>query len=558
MSKLWVLTKVLLRSNLSSLKKNKNKKTKVPSYVMMILLIFIFGASFSFPIGLLFGEMYDILAALDQQGVLLTLAIGAVSAAIFIFGIFYVLAIFYFSKDVELLLPLPLKSSQILGAKFVTVLIYEYLTELIMLVPAILVYGIKSGAGVLYYLYSCIMFLLIPIIPIILASLLNMIIMRFTNVGKHKDALRILGGIVALGFGLGINVLMQGVGRKSSDPEAMMKLLYEGNNSLIAVVSRIFPTAKIASLSLVLSDSLKGIINLLLFLAINLALVSLFFILGEMLYFKGALGNAEVYSKRKRLSKEQLEKTVKQNSASKAFMLKELKILFRTPAYIMNCVISSFIWPVFFALGIFGSGSMKDPELNAMVGVFENTKALGIILAALFAVSLVFSGGNGIASTSISREGQNLYVSKYLPITFRDQIIGRIMPGIILSSISIVVTLGLVIIFYGLPLTIIVPGVVVIVLGMLMTSFIGIMLELRFPKLNWDNEQKAVKQNLNFVITMFGSWIIAGVFIFLVVYLKLSLWYTFAFITVLCGIINVVLYYATMNIGQRWFNNIEV
>ena len=556
MSKMWILTKVLLKSNLSSL--GKKKKSKLPPYLAIALLFALFAVSFSFPIGLLFGEMYEMLAGIEQQGVLLTLAVGAVSAAIFIFGIFYVLAVFYFSKDVELLLPLPLKSSQILAAKFVTVLIYEYLTEAIMLLPAIIVYGLKSGAGIVYYLYSFMVFLLVPIVPLIAASLLNMIIMRFTNIGKHKDALRIIGGMLALGFGIGINIFMQGMGRRGMSQESLMDLLAKGNNSMVSVVSTIFPTAKLASLSLVLNSTMDGFLNLLLFLVINLALVLLFFVIGEILYFKGVLGNTEVYSRRKKLSSEQLDKTVKQNSAWKAFMQKELRILFRTPAYIMNCVISSFIWPVVMGIGIFSSGSINDPELQGIIGVFKNTRALGVLLVALFALSLVFSGGNGIASTSISREGQNLYVSKYLPISFRDQIMARIMPGIILSSIAIFGTMALIYTFFGIPLIIIVPALIVIFLGMLLTSFIGILLELRFPKLIWDNEQKAVKQNMNFVITMFGSWAIAALFVTAVVLLKLNMWYTFSFVTAVCGLINMLLYYVIMNQGQRWFNNIEV
>ena len=556
MSKIWILTKVLLKSSLSSL--GKKKKTKLPPYLAMVLLFILFAVSFSLPIGLLFGEMYEMLAGIEQQGILLTLAIGAVSATIFVFGIFYVLAVFYFSKDVELLLPLPLKPSQILAAKFITVLIYEYLTEAIMLLPAIIVYGVKSNAGILYYLYSIIVFLIVPIVPLIAASLLNMLVMRFTNIGKHKDALRIVGGILALGFGIGINIFMQGIGRNGMNQESLIELLAKGNNSMISLVSTIFPTAKLASLSLVFSSATEGTINILLFLAINLALVFLFFVVGEVLYFKGVLGNSEVYSKRKKLSKEQLEKNVKQNSAWKAFMQKELRILFRTPAYIMNCVISSFIWPVVLGIGIFSSGSMNGAELKGIVEAFKDAKVLGIFLVAVFAMSIVFSGGNGIASTSISREGQNLFVSKYLPISFRDQIIARIMPGIILSSIAIFGSMGLIYIFFGIPIIVIVPSIIVILLGMLLTSFVGILLELKFPKLIWDNEQKAVKQNMNFVITMFGSWAIAALFVAAVVMLKLSLWYAFSFVTAVCGIINMLLYQLIMKQGQKWFNNIEV
>ncbi|HCW04552.1 MAG TPA: hypothetical protein DGK91_08495 [Clostridium sp.] len=556
MSKLLILTRVLLKTSLSQGEK-KRKKT-ITKWLLILLLIVGLGSSFSFPLGLLFNEMYDLLAKIDQQGVLLTLAVAGVSLAVFIFGIFYVLAVFYFAKDVELLLPLPLKPSQILGAKFITVLVYEYITELLILLPALVVFGVKSGAGILYYLYGLLLFLVIPIVPLVLASLINMIIMRFTNLGKHKDALRIIGGILALSIGLGFSMISQKMGQNSGDTDAMVKLLIEGDNSLVSLVSKIFPTAKLASLSLIYSSALKGIINLLLFVGISVAAVILFMIVGELLYFKGVLGNSEVYSRRKNLSSEQLDKSLRRNSAMKAFMLKEIRILFRTPSYLLNCVIGSFIWPVFIIIGMFGSGSVNSDQGTAVLEVINYQRVLAIVLAVIFAISVVFSGGNGIASTSISRDGQNLYISKYIPLSFKDQIIARIMPGFILSSISVLLTLGVAFFSIELVPELIITGLIVSVLGILLTSFVGILLELKFPKLNWDNEEKAVKQNLNYMVVMFGSIILAGAVVVLIVLLTLSFWYAFAAIVLIFGGIDLGLYYLILNKGKKWFDSIEV
>ncbi|MCH5138958.1 transporter, partial [Clostridiaceae bacterium UIB06] len=48
-------------------------------------------------------------------------------------------------------------------------------------------------------------------------------------------------------------------------------------------------------------------------------------------------------------------------------------------------------------------------------------------------------------------------------------------------------------------------------------SIIGIIIDLNFPKLNWDNEVKAVKQNFNLVITLFIGMISAVLIGFLVI-----------------------------------------
>lgn len=558
MNKLWILTKILIKNNISSA--GKKKSAKVPPFVLILLLLGIFGFSFSVPLGVLFSELYDTLAVINQQGVLLTLVFTGIGLTVFIFGIFYVLTIFYFAKDVEILLPLPLKPSEILGAKFFSVLIYEYLTELIILIPALVIFAIKGSTGLLFYVYSTLVFLILPVIPLVLASLINMIIMRFTNIGKHKDALRIIGGMLAIGFGIGINLIMQNMEKVDQNKQALIDLMVSGENSLVGIASRFFPPAKYASLSIIQSSSTKGLINLILFIVISAAFVMIFFIVAEALYFKGVLGNAEVYSKRKKLSREQFEKNVKQNSALMAFTVKELRILFRTPAYVMNCVISSFIWPIFLGIGILTSGSAKEMQSIRLVGIGSTSdpKLLGIMLAVIFAVSIMLSGSSGIPSTSISREGQNLYISKYLPLKFRDQIIARILPGMILSSISTVITLALAYALFGIPAVIIIPGIIVIILGMLLTSFMGILLELKFPKLIWDNEQKAVKQNINFMITMFGSWGIAALSIFLIVKFNLGIWYAFSALVGVSGIIDIALYYIIMNAGQRWFDRIEV
>lgn len=559
MSKLWILTKVLLKTSLSQGdKKGKGRKKGLPRIALILLLIGIFAFSFSMPIGLLFNELYDPLAQIGQQGVMLTLAIAGVSLAVFIFGIFYVLGVFYFGKDVELLLPLPLKPSQILGAKFITVLIYEYATELIILLPAVGVYGVKSGAGPLFYLYALLLFIFIPIVPLVLASLINMIIMRFTNLGKHKDALKILSGIIGLAVGLGISMVSKNMEQPSDDPQALLKLLVEGDNSLVSLAAKIFPTAKLASMSLIHSSALQGIINLLLFIAISVAAVLIFMIVGELLYFKGALGNSEVYSKRKALSKEQMDKSLRKNSAMKAFALKEFRILFRTPSYLLNCVLSGLIWPVFVVIGMLGSGALNSEEGKAILKAINDHKVLGIALGVIFAVSVLFSGSGGVASTSISRDGQSLFVSKYIPLSFKDQIMARIIPGIVLSSISVLITLGVAFFYIGLIPELIVTGLIVSVLGILLTSFVGILLELKFPKLNWDNEEKAVKQNMNFMAVMFGSMILSVGAVILIISLGLSLWYAFAAIVLIFGGIDIGLYYVIMGKGKKWFDAVEM
>lgn len=556
MNKLLCITRVMLKGSLSSVKNNK-RKVKIPPVVGMLIIMILFITSFSIPIGAFTSFLYDGLVASNQQGVILTIAMAAVSVTIFIFGIIYVLTIFYFSKDVEFFLPLPLKPFHILGGKFITALIYEYLTEAILLLPVVIIYGIKSEASILYYLYGFIIFALLPIIPLVLASIINIIIMRFTNIGKHKDALRILGGMLAIGVGMSINLYTQRI-NSTAGSQADIAQMLAGENSLVNIVSKVFPSVKPASLALIYNNQSYGIINLLLFIVLTAILLILFFVLGEKMYFKGVLGVSEVYSKRKKLSGEALEKGTKQNSQILSYAFKELRILFRTPSYIINCVITNFMWPFIFIIVMLNSNSSSASNLQIVKAIMENKSVLGIIIGCMFAAGLIIGGGNGIAATSISREGQTIFVNKYIPMSYENQIIAKLVSAMVLNFAAILLILAICSFILKPTVIIILLSLILSLLAALIISIIGILLDLKFPKLHWDNEQKAVKQNFNFVITTLLSFALAAISVISVIIFKLSLWATFLFMASISSIVIFLLYYTISTKGIEWFSKIDV
>lgn len=141
------------------------------------------------------GNIYDAYVQIGQKSYFLQTGIFLSQALVLVLGIIYVMSKYYFSNDLELLVPLPIKASQILGSKFVILMISEYITTLPIILPFIFIYGIKGGEGLGYWLYSLILVLTIPIIPLILSSILVMIFMKYTNIKGKKDLLRIIGAL---------------------------------------------------------------------------------------------------------------------------------------------------------------------------------------------------------------------------------------------------------------------------------------------------------------------------------------------------------------------------
>ncbi|MFD3158495.1 hypothetical protein ACFIJ5_16840 [Haloimpatiens sp. FM7330] len=554
MNKWWILTKIFLKSGDETRSQNKSKifSKKIVLYAILAIALL--------PLIMMIGKgasaLYDILSKFNQEGIILGIGFALNCLIIFVFGIFYAMNTLYFSMDIENILPLPFKSWHIISAKLTTVLIYEYLTEAVFFVPLVISYGLKSGGGLLYYLYSIIVFVTIPIIPLVLSSLIVMLIMGFTGFARNKDRFRKISGLVGLALALGFNFYIQKLSSSSITPEQVNSMINIGNNSFISIVTTIFPTAKLAALGVVNNSSALGITNILMFLGITFAVLGLFLIISEKLYFKGVLGVSETSSKRKKLSSEELEKTSIKQSVLISYTKKELRLLFRTPTYFYNCVIMNFLWPVFFIIPMMAN-SNRGLTLSKISSFLNNTSYQGIVIAASFAFMLFVGGANAIAATSISREGKDIFICKFLPISYRTQIMAKVLSSIVMGIMSEIIMLIVAIIVLKMP---VVTSIIIAILGVLAITFIsmiGVFVDLNHPKLKWENEQKAVKQNINPFFQMIISWVSIAGLIAGVLYFDLGLIKTIAFILLVFGGITIILYKIIAIKGEKIFSSIE-
>jgi ABC-2 type transport system permease protein len=527
MRKVFILAKTLLKSGggIASARK-KGRQWWVP-----LLLGFAF-LSFGFSVGMMALGLYDTLAPVGAQGVILPLAMGATSVVIFIFGIFYTVSVMYHADDVSLLLALPLKPWQILGAKFLNLVVYEYIFEAFIMLPILVVYGIKSASGAPYIIYSIILFAILPAIALSMASVLVMIVMRFTSFGKNKQAFKFVGGIIALVLALGFNVGLQSAANQFS-PEQLAALA-NGSSSLVTVVERIFPGVPFASRALIGSGALSGLWNLLLFLLCSAAAVGVFLALGQWLYFKGLAGVTEAGGKRRLLTAEELGKGTAGTSATRSYVGKELKMLTRSPIAFLNCVVMNFIWPVLVLVMIMSRGESLS-MLSASIGGFNASGILAIVVG----IGVFLSSANAITSTAISREGKQLYFMKYIPMPIKKQLMAKVYTGMLLSAFGIVL-LAVLAVIVGVDLLTALLALVLSLLAMSSGALVGLLIDAARPKLDWINEQQAIKQNLNVMLHMLVGLLMAAAVIVPVLILNMTLAAAAAYIAVLLGLLTLL------------------
>lgn len=488
MRKMLLLVKIFLKSGGGAFS-GKSKRAK---WLIPLVLLFAFG-SFAFSMVFFAIAIYEGLAPANMQGIIMPLIFGATSVVIFLFGIFYVISIMYHADDVEQMKYMPLKVHEILGAKFITLVIYEYIFEAFIMLPVLVAYGVMSGAGVAYIIYSVILFLITPVIALSMAAILVMIVMRFTSFGKNKQAFKFVGGILALVLAIGFNLFMQSSVSKISDLQLMEAFK---NSTLPDLFSNIFPGIGFASKALLNSAALDGLLNLGLFVLCTAAAAAVFMIAGQLLYLKGVTGITETSAKRKAIK--DLGRETESTSAVRAYFKKEIRLLMRSPIAFMNCVLMTFIWPILIVIMVFSAGSGN--KLAALTSVISQMND-GLLLAILVGASAFVASSIPITSTAISREGKSLYFAKYIPMSMHKQLQAKAFTGMLFSGLSVLL-LMCVALYMGASVTVFIAALIISFIVTAATSYAGLLIDVANPKLEWINEQQAIKQNMNSLLNM--------------------------------------------------------
>jgi len=186
--------------------------------------------------------------------------------------------------------------------------------------------------------------------------------------------------------------------------------------------------------------------------------------------------------------------------------MKELRLLFRSPSALLNCVLGAFIMPIMIIAMMFiqGQGAIFS-ELQEVIN-FSDSRTLALSFVAMSAIGILSASMVTVTSTAISREGQNFFIMKYIPVSYRTQLNAKAFSGIIISFIVLIFYIVAVVIILQPPIYLIIIGTLLALPNLIAINYLGLLIDLAKPKLVWDNEQVAVKQNWNSLIPMFGGW----------------------------------------------------
>lgn len=494
MEKVIKLTKIFLKNSFSNMDARMGISTKSKSKILIYGILFLYFAGLIIFLGY---NLLDGLIAIHQE----TIFVGMILFMIFGLGIiqtiFSSINILYFTKDSEYLLPLPLKPYQIILARTNVMLIAEYVIIFLIGFIPLVMYGILTGAGIVYYLTMILAVILVPILPVLLISMLVMFIMSFAKLTKNRNRFQLFATLLVLAIIIAISISTSGM-KQDLTNEEMAQMVVKANG-MIELVKGYVPTVDYLMEALTTNSLFTAIVEVLKTLGITIIGFIVYMLIAQKIYFKGLVGNlfgGGASSSNKEIN----QKEYRNSKLYKSYVGKEFKNMARNPVFLMQCLIPAVLIPIIMVVVVYAglnSDGMGLEKITQMVQQMStNTFFIACIILGVIQFFTMFIY---ISITAISRDGENAVFMKYIPVSLYKQYLYKIIPNIIMNIVTIIITLGMAEYLLNLPvITLIALFVVATIMGILQ-SIAMIIVDLKRPKLNWDSEYAVAKQNLNLV-----------------------------------------------------------
>ncbi len=512
MKRILKITKMMLKTSSNPFEGlNTKANAKKMGIGMKIFIGFTLLIGFG-SVGYLFVEMVisitDYLLNLNQAMFAVHLYLTAIVFMTIFFGIIITPAVYYFDETIERFLVLPISQRDYLAAKWINNALNVSMITTPFSILFTLTFGIKAGLLWYQFIYLLIATLIVPIIPISAIVFVIVLLFKAMPFIRNKNLYVYFSTFMSVIMAIGINIALGGVSENADVLATIMEGLQGNNNSMLGIVGSIVP-----SIPLFLKTLTTG--NILYFIAaiaVTIAVIWLTILFTQYNYLESALSMSESGQSTKKLSDEKFNKTSGQRSKFNALMHSDFRNIMRTPIYASNYLMPLVIIPIGMLGAVFTSGvelsefAEMGATLKEALEFINYWEVLPYVILGAIAVGYFMGSFSTITSTSISREGSNMQNLLLMPIEFKHVIYSKILLGVIVTGIPPLLIIVVAQILFGLPIVLFVVITLGVLVGVTTANINGILLDVIKPKLVWNNEQEAIKQNMLSVVPMFLSF----------------------------------------------------
>lgn len=454
----------------------KKKKSTGKAVLVGILFIYIVGCFF-FMFGGMFYALAQPLNMLGLEWFYFALA-GIVAAALcFIGSVFMAQQQLFNAKDNELLLSMPIPPAYILGSRMTALLLVNYAFELVVFIPAGVVWCMQlpvTALGIVSFVLVC---LLLPFLVLSFTCLFAWVLALISARMRYKTVITF---VLSLGF---LGVYMYAVMNLQN---YLMALLESSSQMASSVEAYAFPAYALG----------RAIANgdMLMLLGFAACCIVPFIIVCALLsrFFSSVTTRrASVRIKYKRTQ-------LKAAGAMSALLGKELRRFSSNSMIILNSALGSVFLII---MGV--AALIYREDLMQVLGLIPGDG----MLAGMAVLALSFMGAmDYISSATISLEGKSLWIPKTIPVPVRTILMSKVLLNVVISLPATLI--ASVCVAAALPMTALERLLVVLIpcIVAVFISLYGVVINLRFPKFDYINEVSVVKNSMSVMICLFSSW----------------------------------------------------
>ena len=455
-------------------------------------------------LGFLAFHFADMLQAFGGGRILYALTGLLASIIVLCFGIFSILQNMYMSSDIEILITLPFSSMEIAILRVLSYLQKALIFTVICLIPVQVGISIRYMQPLSVYIVVLLSCIMIPVFITGVIAAIVILIMSFITLLRNIQILRYIGAF----FGF---LAILAYYFFASNEEIDVKEVF----NVAADISQKWKySVPVVGLSQTyLSDG--SVLYLLGALLLTVLVAVVFLFLADKFYLRGALNmqNAKVG---KELSDAVFEKLCRQKKPIDALVSKEYRLVRRNPAYFTQNFLYGFLWPVvvlvmmkkliplfmtLFNSNASGNGSYMnwgDFDTFVFMTFILSVAITFIAWIPLFAETLAFS--------SLSREGNDFFIMKQIPVSYKDQLEAKRKMATRFSHITITgyvfILLVLMAILVKLPFYYIIIPVILTALFTEEYVAMDMLLGIRDANVSWSNEKTAATKSSTAVVLL--------------------------------------------------------
>ena len=487
MKKILSLLKACMTSDMNIFKIKQKKDNNKNSFMLPLFLSF----AFMFAIWSNANMIFEKLAPMHLQVLVISLVVFGTAIMVIIEGVYKTGSLLFNCKDDQLLLSLPIKRSTVLFVRIFKFYVFELMFNALFIIPLIVAYiRWADTMDWTFFLTSFVMILFLPVIPVILSCIIGVITSSISSRFKFKNFTQILVSFVIIlavfVFSMNMDSIFEKIAAHATSINDFIIKLY-------------YPAGIYAKL---VTDF--NIVDLLVFILVNIVLFVITLFILSKFYFK-------INSRLKNISTSKSIKVdnlvIKSRPKTISLIRKELNTFFKTPVFIVNAGFSL----VLFIIVVIGL-CVKYNDAFDLLKTIMPVKILDSYLSIFIFVLISFAAFmTSITNSVISLEGKNINILKSLPINTKTILMSKVYAALSITTIPIVI--GDIILFIRFRLSIIEMLLLLAfsILIPLVSHFIGLIMNLKYPKLDFENSSEVVKQSTSsFLSVIIGMLLLVG------------------------------------------------